>query len=177
MSLKPHLQCLLEDIMVARIWFSILSCIWHAHDAWIIALIKIDSLKFVHIPPISLGEPRLYQLHAIVWLEEPLIFNKHICLGFSLKCKSGLSPPSKIPVLIRSFRVVEKGCIHEDMSVIEGSGRGRIHRWEGLVHGSVFAVGGPDSPQDEEAWPYEHIHGRADTSTGPTYTCPEQYVC
>ena len=50
------------------------------------------------------------------------------------------------------------------MSVIEGSGRGRIHRWEGLVHGSVFAVGGPDSPQDEEAWPYEHIHGRADTS-------------
>jgi hypothetical protein len=41
----------------------------------------------------------------------------------------------------------------------------------------VFAVGGPDSPQDEEAWPYEHIHGRADTSTGPTYTCPEQYVC
>ena len=70
-----------------------------------------------------------------------------------------------------------KGCIHEDMSVIEGSGRGRIHRWEGLVHGSVFAVGGPDSPQDEEAWPYEHIHGRADTSAGPTYTCPERYVC
>ena len=127
MSLKPHLQCLLEDIMVARIWFSILSCIWHAHDAWIIALIKIDSLKFVHIPPISLGEPRLFQLHAIVWLEEPLILNKHICLGFSLKCKSGLSPSSKNPVLIRSFRIVEKGCIHENMSVIEGSGRGRIH--------------------------------------------------
>ena len=128
MSLEPHLKCLLEDIMVARkMWFSILSCMWHAHDAWIIVLIKIDSLKFVHIPPISLGEPRLSQLHAIVWLEEPLILNKHICLGFSLKCKSGLSPSSKNPVLIRSFRIVEKGCIHENMSVIEGSGRGRIH--------------------------------------------------
>ena len=189
MSLEPHLKCLLEDIMVARIWFSILSCMWHAHDARITALIKIDSLKFVHIPPISLGEPRLYQLHAIVWLEEPLIFNKHICLGFSLKCKSGLSPSSKIPVLIRSFRVVEKGCIHEDMSVIEGSGRGRIHCGQVIFiagrsistirspgRGISISIAGRSISTIRSSGRGISIVGRIPRLV-PTYAYPEQYMC
>jgi len=46
--------------------------------------------------------------------------------------------PHKIknPVLDRSISTVEKDCIHESVSVIEGSGRGRIHRGKGISIGA-----------------------------------------
>ena len=47
---------------------------------------------------------------------------------------------------------------------IEQKGMTFDHDFDYSFPMSVFAVGGPDSPRDEEAWPYEHIHSRADTS-------------
>ena len=42
--------------------------------------------------------------------------------------------PHKIKNLVidRSISTVEKDCIHESVSVIGGSGRGRIHRGQGI---------------------------------------------
>ena len=40
--------------------------------------------------------------------------------------------PIKNPVLDRSISTADKGYIHESVSVIEGSGRGRIHRGQGI---------------------------------------------
>ena len=57
--------------------------------------------------------------------------------------------PHKIknPVLDRSISTVEKDCIHESVSVIEGSGRGRIHHGQGIsitVAGrSISSIRGP----------------------------------
>ena len=59
--------------------------------------------------------------------------NKHIYLGFHfLKVNQVLPHKIKNPVLDRSISTVEKDCIHESVSTIEGSGRGRIHRGKGV---------------------------------------------
>jgi len=56
--------------------------------------------------------------------------------GFILNVNQVFPHKIKNPVLDRSISTVEKDCIHESISVIEGSGRGRIHRGKGVSIGA-----------------------------------------
>ena len=65
--------------------------------------------------------------------------NKHIYLGFHFFffiVNQVFPHKIKNPVLDRSIFTVEKDCIHEGVSVIEGSGRGHIHRGKGVSIGA-----------------------------------------